>query len=470
MSVAESTCGTGSQPPGVPTAGALRLMVIDDEAVALRQMERMLRRRGFRVEGYTDPREALARLEESPVDVVLTDLRMPQMSGMQLLRRIRALHPRTEVILITGYAAVNDAVEAVKAGAFYYIEKPVSPERLEAVIRRAAEKIALQDDNLRLREELARREPAREILGVSTAIRELVKVIHKVALIDCNVLIQGESGTGKELVARAIHAESQRKDKPFVGLNCGGFAEELVASELFGHERGSFTGADSRKPGLFEQARGGTVFLDEVGEMPLSAQVKLLRLIQERKIRRIGGQRPVALDFRLLSATNKNLEHEVEAGRFREDLFFRLKVVVIRVPPLRERRQDIPVLMKHFLEQYARLYRKPVQGFSAEARELLLGYAFPGNVRELEHIVCSAVALCETEVIGLSDLPDDIRNLEVDTVSCNGLMTLEELEKAHIQRVLEGTNYSRRRAAEILGIPRTTLWRKMRRYGIRELR
>jgi DNA-binding NtrC family response regulator len=446
------------------------LVVIDDEPIALKQLNRILSRRSYQVKVFEDPRQALKHIDHSPVDIVLTDLRMPQLSGLEVLKHVKARQPQTEVIVITGYASIEDAVAAVKQGAFHYIEKPISPDRLLGVIQRAADKISLQTADAQIKEEPSKKEPAREILGSSLHIRELLKVINKVARIDCNVLIQGESGTGKELVARAIHSGSERKDQPFVGFNCGGFSEELVVNELFGHEKGAFTGAHSLKPGLFEHARGGTVFLDEVGEMALSTQVKLLRLIQERKVLRVGGSRPVPLDFRLISATNKDLEHEVSSGRFREDLFFRLKVVVIRTPPLRERREDIPVFLDHFREHYNRLYNKEIRGFSRQAQEVLLSYAFPGNVRELEHIVCSAVALSETDRIDLEDLPEDLQVLEVDALSCNALSSMEETEKAHIVRVLEATNYSKNRAAEILGIPRTTLWRKIRKFGIDEIR
>ncbi len=452
------------------TVNPLRLAVIDDEPLALKQLRRILSRRGYAVAVFEDPVAALKHIDQSPVDIVLTDLRMPRLGGMEILRHVKARQPQAEVIIFTGYASLDDAIAAVKQGAFYYIEKPISPDQLLSVVQRAADKIRLQVVNARLKEELSKKEPARDILGISTPIRELVKVITKVARIDCNVLIQGESGTGKELVARAIHLGSERREHPFVGFNCGGFAEELVASELFGHEKGAFTGAHSLKPGLFEQANGGSVFLDEVGEMALSTQVKLLRLIQERKVLRVGGSKPVQLDFRLISATNKDLEHEVSAGRFREDLFFRLKVVVIRTPPLRERREDIPVFLDYFLNLYNLRYNKGVKGFSREAQELLWSYPFPGNVRELEHIVCSAVALSETDSIELADLPEDLQVLEVDAVSCNELSTLEQTEKAHIVRVLEATNYSKIRAADILGIPRTTLWRKIRKYGIEEIR
>jgi DNA-binding NtrC family response regulator len=449
---------------------ALRVAVVDDEPLALKNIRRIVARDGHEVEAFTNPAQALQRMLQSPFHIVMTDIRMPQMSGMELLERIKARFPETQVILFTGYASVDDAVKAIKKGAFYYVEKPLTPDKILSVLKRAVEKLSLMTENKKLREEILKKDHGRGILGISAQIRELIKVINKVAAVDCNVLIQGESGTGKELVARAIHSGSLRKEKPFVAFNCGGFTEELAANELFGHEKGAFTGADRMKSGLFETAQGGSVFLDEIGEMALSTQVKLLRLIQERKLFRVGGAKPVALDVRLISATNKDLEYEVRAGRFREDLFFRVKVVVIRMPPLREHKDDIPLLVDHFIRYYNRLYNKDVEGFTAHAMDTLMRYPFPGNVRELEHMVCSAVALAEKRRLRAEDLPADLRLLDVDTLLRDDLTTLAEQEKAHIIRVLEATNYNKVRAAQILGIPRTTLWRRIRKLGIDEIR
>jgi two-component system, NtrC family, response regulator AtoC len=449
-----------------PPFADLKLAVVDDEPMALKQMSRILTRNGYAVEAFSNPAEALQRMRETPFDIVLTDIRMPRMSGLQLMEQIKTCQPETEVILVTGYASINDAVAAIKHGAFDYIEKPLTPEKILSVLKRAAEKLALMLENKRLRDELLKKDHTREILGVSPAIRELIKIINKVARIDCNVLICGESGTGKELVARAIHNGSHRKNKPFVGFNCGGFTEDLVANELFGHEKGAFTGADAAKQGLLETAQGGTVFLDEIGEMALSMQVKLLRVIQEHKVYRVGGAKAVPLDIRFISATNKDLEYEVRSGRFREDLFFRLKVVVIRTPPLRERKEDIALLADHFLQHYNRLYGKTLEGFGRQALDILARYSFPGNVRELEHMVCSAVALSEKKRISAEDLPDDLKMLEISPMSCNDLTTLADQEKAHIIRALEATNYNKIKAAGILGIPRTSLWRKIKKFGI----
>jgi two-component system, NtrC family, response regulator AtoC len=448
---------------------ALRVAVVDDEPLALKHISRILSRHGHEVEVFTDPVQALRRIIDSPFHIVMTDIRMPQMDGMELLERIKSRFPETQVILFTGYASVDDAVKAIKQGAFYYVEKPLTPDKVLSVVKRAGEKLSLMAENRKLKEELLKKDHTREILGISAQIRELIKGINKIAKIDCNVLIQGESGTGKELVARAIHHGSLRKHKPFVAFNCGGFTEELAANELFGHEKGAFTGADSLKAGLFETAQGGTVFLDEIGEMALSTQVKLLRLIQERKLLRVGGAKPVPLDVRLISATNKDLEHEVKAGRFREDLFFRVKVVVLRIPPLREHKEDIPLLVEHFIQYYNMLYNKGIEGFTDHAMETLMRYTFPGNVRELEHMVCSAVALGEKSRLRADDLPEDLRLLDVDTVLRDDLTTLADHEKAHIIRVLEATNYNKVRTARILGIPRTSLWRKMKKLGIGEI-
>ncbi len=364
----------------IKQANALRVAVVDDEPLAVKHISRILGRHGHEVETFTNPEQALLRMAQSPFHIVMTDICMPQMSGMELLERVKSRFSETQVILFTGYGSVDDAVKAIKQGAFYYVEKPLTPDKVLSVLTRAADKLSLMAENRQLKEELHKKDHSLGILGVSPQIRELIKVINKVAKIGCNVLIQGESGTGKELVARAIHRGSLRKNKPFVAFNCGGFTEELAANELFGHEKGAFTGADSVKPGLFEAARGGSVFLDQIAEMALSTQVKLLRLIQERKLFRVGGSRAIALDMRLISATNKDLEHEVKSGRFREDLFFRVKVVVIRVPPLREHKEDIPLLVEHFTDDYNALYNARREVSAAHSRRR--SRREPGNTQD----------------------------------------------------------------------------------------
>ncbi len=444
----------------------LRLAVIDDEPTVCQRLKQIFRKGPYEVETFGEGRPALARMAQKPFQLILSDIRLPDLSGLEILNRIKKDYPSTEVILITGYATLDQAVEAVKKGAFYYLAKPFTPEQVRAVVKRATEHLKLSSENKRLREEVFQKIQYDGIVGISSRIKDLLQAIGKVSQIDCNVLIQGESGTGKELVAQAIHFNSSRLSAPFVVFNCGGFTEELIANELFGHEKGAFTGADSTKIGLMEAAQGGTLFMDEIGEMPPTMQVKLLRVIQEKKLRRLGGTKPIDLDIRIISATNRELEKEVEQGRFRQDLFYRLKVVLLKVPPLRERKEDIPLLLNHFLLKFNQAYKKKVQGFSRETLETLMNYSFPGNVRELENIVASAVALSEDTLITPADLPEDLRQFEVETYGASTWPSWEENEKEYIQKILEATRHNKIEAARILKMSRTTLWRKILRYGL----
>jgi two-component system, NtrC family, response regulator AtoC len=444
----------------------LRLAVVDDEEITCRRLARRLARSQLSVETFCSAAPYLERLAEAPFDIVLLDVRLPDVNGMEVLRRTRTQSPRTEVVMMTGYASLNDAVEAVKQGAFYYVAKPFTPDQIELIVKRAAEKLELAAENRQLRQKASCQPGFEGIIGMSARMRELFEAAAKVWAIDCNVLIQGESGTGKELLARAIHCNSGRAKGPFVSFNCGGFSEELVANELFGHEREAYTGADTTRIGLMEAAQKGTLFLDEVGEMPLTMQVKLLRVLQERTLLRVGGTRPIHLDIRIICATNKDREREIEESRFRRDLYYRLKVVQLRVPPLRERKEDIPSLIGHFLQKYSLAYHKDVRGFARDALELLMEYSFPGNVRELENIVSGAVALADGELITAADLPADIEELRVDTLAQEEFVTLEENERTYIARVLSATHGNRTRAARLLDLPRTSLWRKIRKYGL----
>ena len=445
---------------------SIRLAVIDDEPTVCQRLKQIFRKGPFEIETFGEGTPALARMDQKPFQIILSDIRLPDMDGLEILNRIKKNYPSTEVILITGYATLDQAVEAVKKGAFYYLDKPFTPDQVRAVVKRAAEHSKLSSENKRLREEVFQKIQYDGIVGISSKIKDLLQAIGKVSQIDCNVLIQGESGTGKELVAQAVHFNSSRLSAPFVVFNCGGFTEELIANELFGHEKGAFTGADSTKIGLMEAAQGGTLFMDEIGEMPPTMQVKLLRVIQEKKLRRLGGTRPIDLDIRLISATNRELEKEVEQGRFRQDLFYRLKVVALKVPPLRERKEDIPLLLNHFLMKFNQAYKKKVQGFSREVLETLMKYSFPGNVRELENIVASAVALSEGALITPADLPEDLRQFEVETYGASRWLSWEENEKEYIQKILEATEHNKIEAARILKMSRTTLWRKILRYGL----
>ena len=445
---------------------SIRLAVIDDEPTVCQRLKQIFRKGPFEIETFGEGTPALARMDQKPFHIVLSDIRLPDIDGLEVLNRIKKNYPTTEVILITGYATLDQAVEAVKKGAFYYLAKPFTPDQVRAVVKRAAEHSKLSSENKRLREEVFQKIQYDGIVGISSRIKDLLQSIGKVSQIDCNVLIQGESGTGKELVAQAVHFNSSRLSAPFVVFNCGGFTEELIANELFGHEKGAFTGADSTKIGLMEAAQGGTLFMDEIGEMPPTMQVKLLRVIQEKKLRRLGGTRPIDLDIRIISATNRELEKEVEQGRFRQDLFYRLKVVALKVPPLRERKEDIPLLLNHFLMKFNQAYKKKVQGFSREVLETLMKYSFPGNVRELENIVASAVALSEGALITPADLPEDLRQFEVETYGSSRWLSWEENEKEYIQKILEATEHNKIEAARILKMSRTTLWRKILRYGL----
>ena len=444
----------------------IRLAVIDDEPLVGQRLKQVFRRSGLEIETFGAGKPALERMAQQPFQLILTDIRLPDIDGLEILKRIKKEYPGTEVILITGYATLDQAVEAVKKGAFYYLSKPFTPDQVRAVVKRAQEHIQISSENKKLREEVFQKIQYEGIVGISPKIKELLAAISKVSQIDCNVVIQGESGTGKELVARAIHFNSARLSAPFVVFNCGGFSEELIANELFGHEKGAFTGADSTKIGLMEAAQRGTLFMDEIGEMPPTMQVKLLRVIQEKNLLRLGSTKPIDLDIRLISATNRELEKEVELGRFRQDLYYRLKVVLLKVPPLRERKEDIPLLLNHFLLKYNRAYKKKVQGFSRESLETLMKYSFPGNVRELENIVASAVALSEEMLINPSDLPEDMRRFDVETFGSTQWLSWEDNEREYIRKILETTNYNKIEAARILKMSRTTLWRKILRYGL----
>ena len=444
----------------------LRVAIVDDEAVVCKRLSHALFKEGYEVEAFMSARSFLEAMIDRPFDVVFSDMRLPDMDGLELLPKIKALRPETEVIIVTGYGSIQTAIEAMREGAFHYVTKPVNFTEIRAIAKRAQEKIGMRMENARLREALLGSSGLSSIVGNSPAIQDLFALVRKVAPVDCNVLIQGESGTGKALVALALHHLSPRKNQPFVTFNCGGFTEELISSELFGYEKGAFTGASASKVGLLEAASGGTVFLDEVGEMPLSMQVRLLHVLQERRILRVGGTKPVDLDIRVIAATNRDLKAEVEKGAFREDLFFRLNVVSTTLPRLADRREDIPLLVRHFIDKYALAFRKSVHGIDEQALGALTGYSFPGNVRELENIIERAVALTDGQTIGLLDLPEDIRNLEFDTLEGDGLPTLAEVERRYVIRILEKTGYNKRLAAQVLGVPRTTLWRKLKEYGV----
>jgi DNA-binding NtrC family response regulator len=443
-----------------------KIAVVDDEPIIIREIKRGLSKQGYEIETFLDGESVLKRLEQVGFDLVLCDLRLPGISGLELLKAIRRFNPQSEIILITAYGTLDSAIEAIRAGAFHYVTKPVKMADLRLLVERALDKVMLVREKEALKEELFSQARPAEIIGNSKAMHEVFQLISKVAPLDCNVLIQGESGTGKEMVARALHRRSPRKHRPFVSFNCGGFTEELITNELFGHEKGAFTGAAETKIGLLEAANTGTIFLDEIGEMPVSMQVKLLRFVQERAFLRVGGVKPLPLDVRLLAASNRDFKEMVKAGTFREDLYYRLNVILITLPPLRSRPDDVPLLVRHFLNKCSHALGKEVQSMSSEALAILKHYPFPGNVRELENIIERAVALSDDNEIIARDLPSDLRELSMSSLETQSYMTLEEKEKRYIQEVLNKTNQRKNLAAEILGLPRTTLWRKMKHHGL----
>ena len=445
-----------------------KLLIIDDEKIALRNLEHVMKKEGYDVTGTQSGPNALKLLDEQQFDVVLTDLRMEKVDGMQLLKKSRELHPDTEVVMITGYATLDSAVEAMKHGAFYYIAKPFKLDEVRKIVSEAVHKVRLKSENRNLREQLDTYQGKVKIITQDPTMERLLETARQIGPTDCNVLISGESGTGKELFARYTHFNSRRADGPFFAINCGAFTEELLSNELFGHEKGSFTGAMAMKKGLLEMASPGTLFLDEITEMPPSMQVKLLRVIQEKEMLRVGGTEAVKVDVRFVAATNRNIQDAIKEGAFRQDLYFRLNVVSLRIPPLSERKDDIPLLSYYFLKKYAVLMKKNVSEISQDVIGLLMNYDFPGNVRELENIMERGVALASDKVIELGHLPEDLRELNIRTFrKKEGKMpSLDEQEESYIKWVLTEVGGNKTIAAQILGIDRVSLWRKLKKYGL----
>lgn len=440
------------------------MAVIDDEAIVCREIKRGLEKDRYLVETFLAGEPALNRLSQIPFDLVLCDLMLRDQSGLEVLKTIKDRFPQTEVIIITGYSSIDTAIEAIQAGAFHYVTKPVKMNEIRALAARAIEKVCLVNEKEALKKALDSQSRHPRIIGQSPLMQEVFHLIDKVASLLCNVLIHGESGTGKEMVAQAIHFQGPRRDRPFMSFNCGGFTEELIANELFGHEKGAFTGAAGTKIGLLEAAHMGTVFLDEISAMPTSMQVKLLRFIQERTLLRVGGVKPIQVDARIIAASNQDLAEAVTNKTFREDLFYRLNVVCITLPPLRDRKEDIPLFVRHFLDKYTQAFSKEVKGLSPNTMEVLLNYPFPGNVRELENLIERAVALTDESIISPHDLPPDLQRLAIN--GQNAWPSLEKKEREYIRQVLIKTNHKKGLAAQILKIPRTTLWRKIKRLGL----
>ncbi len=444
-----------------------RVLIVDDEADSREALAELTQRWGYDVQTAGDGTEALRRAIEWHPDVILTDLVMPNMDGLWLLRALRAELPDCPVVLLTGRGTIQTAVQAIKEGAYDFIEKPLEVPRLRIVLERALEKKETMREVQLLRRRLAALAPGTDVIGSGPAMQKVFELVNKVAPSNASVVIMGESGTGKEVVARAIHNLSPRKEKPFVALNCSAIPATLIESELFGYERGAFTGADQRRIGNFELAHNGTLFLDEIGELPLELQAKFLRVLEEHKIRRLGGRGEVEVDVRVLCATNRDLKEESRRGRFREDLYFRLHVFTIGLPPLKERREDIPLLVHHFIEKFNAETGKRVQGVSPAALGMLQGYAWPGNIRELRNTVERAMILVDGDVIGEEQLPPDMQASRPEAAMLRVPLgiPLDKVEKEYILSSLQKNGGNKARTAEILGISEKTLYNKLNRYA-----
>jgi len=446
------------------------ILIVDDEAVVRHSLSDWLRDQDYEVVTARNGEEALKKLKKKDFNVAVIDLKMPDIDGIELLKHIRKINPNTDAVIMTAYATVDSAVKAMKEGAQDYVMKPFSPEELDLIIKRILERQSILQENIILKQELKGRFSFANLIGKSHQMQKIYSLIEKIALSNATVLIQGESGTGKELVARAIHYASPRKDKPFVTTSCGALPETILESELFGYERGAFTGAVTRKLGRFELANGGTLFLDEIAEMSLKSQVDLLRVLEEKEIHRLGGTKPIKIDVRIIAATNKNLEEEVKRGNFREDLYYRLQVIPLVLPPLRERKEDIPLLVRHFLGKF-----KDSEGeekkISPEAMEALLRYNWPGNVRELENAIEQAVLLGRGNTIQLEHLPEKIYNRTGQGIATpvDGFTFKDKVEAFERQLILEAlrkSNGIKGSAAKLLGISQRNLSYYLKKFGL----
>ncbi len=450
--------------PSPSTQGTI--LVLDDEAQMLRSLDRMLSREGYQVLTASNGKEGLEVLRHhaGEVDLALCDLKMGGMDGMEFVEAVRSLYPDLETIIMTGYGTIEAAVEAMRAGAYDFLPKPFKRVQILKILSRALERRSLVVENRRLRAQIESHAGGRKIVGNSEGLRRVLELVSQVAASEATVLILGESGTGKEVIARALHAASDRSRKPFIKVNCSSIPETLLEAELFGHERGAFTGAVKRKPGRFELAEGGTLFLDEIGDVPLEMQVKLLRVLQEREYERLGGTEVLKADVRILAATHRDLRERIEQGLFREDLYYRLAVIPIEIPPLRERREDIPLLAVHFVEKLSKKNRSAMPAIVPEAMERLISYDWPGNVRELENVLERAVVLCKERLIRPEDLPPHIapRRSQHNVLKVPLGTPLREVQDLVIDQTLAITNGNKEKAAKLLGVAARTIYRHLK--------
>jgi len=439
-------------------------MIVDDEEIALKALKRILQSEGYDVEAVSTGKKAIKLINTKQFDLILTDLFIDEIDGLDVLAAAKNRDPDTAVILLTGHGSIDSAIEATKKEAFHYLQKPIRPDEVRHIVKRAVENLELIARIKELETKSSR--DVGSIIGNSPKIVDVKKLIRRIEDSESNVLIVGETGTGKELVARAIHEFSPKKRGRFLAFNCASFTEDLLANELFGHEKDAFTGATKSRAGLFESANGGTVFLDEVGDMPMTMQVKLLRVIQEREVLRVGGNSSIPIDVRIIAATNQDLKKQSTTGTFRQDLFFRLNVINIHMPSLNERTEDIPLLASHFLRYYSKKIDKQITGFTDEVVGLLSGYQYPGNIRELENIVEHAVSMTHGETIKAESLPKDLmdNDLFMFQGQTDGFKTLEELEKEYIRWILDKVENKKTAASKILGIDRASLYRKLKRF------
>ena len=450
----------------MPTNPNTRIMFVDDDAVTCRVMKRNCDNASFNCQVYQDAKSCLDAFKKDGADIVITDLRMPGMNGFELLSEVRVIDQEVPVVVMTGYSSVENAVEAMKRGASDFIKKPFEFEELKIMLERTMKSRHLRNENKLLKRRIGQKRNRFGMIGDTPVMRTLFNTIEKIAEVSCSAILTGESGTGKELVARALHDFSPRSDKPFVAIDCGALSETLLESELFGHEKGAFTGATQRKYGLMEQASGGTLFLDEICNISDNMQMKLMRAIEDRRIIRVGGTTAIPVDVRVVAASNQDLEKMVEDGRLRHDFYHRLNVVTIRVPALNERREDIPALVDHYLKEFADRYQRNVKGFDAVSMQHLCNADWKGNVRELRNTVERCVILAESPILNWQSSNQLVEAANNDAVNFSeqDFLSLEELEHEYIQHVLKCHKGKKTKAAQILGIDKTTLWRKLRRY------
>ncbi len=440
------------------------ILVVDDELIVRESLTKWFRQDGYRVESAVDANHALKLMNEGPWDLVLLDIKMPGMSGLDLQKRLKEINKNIGVIMITAFASVESAVQALKEGAFDYVTKPIDPDHLSHIVSNALKHKKIVEENVQLREQISDTAKATDIVGNSQQIHKVIELAKTVAKTDTTVMLRGESGTGKELIARAIHANSERRYFPIIAVNCGAVAESLLESELFGHEKGAFTGAQYRRKGKFELADGGTIFLDEIGAISQKMQVQLLRVIETKQFARVGGSDVISSDFRVICATNCDLEAAVKNGSFREDLYYRLNVFTLSIPPLRERRSDIPLLAEYFRSKYAAIMHKAIAEISANAMDVMVQYDWPGNVRELENVIERAMVLAVPPVIQHTELPFQLAS------KAHGLQadSLAVVERAQVEMILNRTGWNISRSADILDIDRVTLYNKIAKYGLKK--